>query len=353
MEKTEVKKKEDFSEKNNFFFDDEIILNFSLANCQKDIFYKIILNSRGKSLGDFTKFETEEIQSEQDNSEIQFKKKLTCNYYFYKKQIIYLSVKKGISIKSSFLSKKYERLTVLSSLVTAPNAIYERNIKENDYYSEKLIVKLEKKSNNIENFGLFDYIKSGIRIACHISLDLSNGENRQFISHNSERDNNCIDYSNIIENITDIISNYIPNRLVHVYGIGGDISYGYNSQKVFKINMGGNDSYVLYNRVLEDYHNSQNEIKLGNKVYFSPLINKVNNYIFDSNELNYYNILFILTKETIDKNDIKKTYDSIIDSSYLPVSIIIIGIGRNNYDKMKTIFDSVPINSSFRKKKIT
>jgi hypothetical protein len=233
--------------------------------------------------------------------------------------------------------------------VTAPNAIYERNIKENDYYSEKLIVKCEKKSNNFENYRLFDYIKSGIRIACHISLDLSNGEDKQFISQKSDRD--CIDYSNIIENITDIISNYIPNRLVHAYGIGGEISYGYNSQKVFKINMGGNDSNKLYNRILEDYHNSLNEIKLDNKVYFSPLINKVNNYIFDSKELNYYNILFILTKETIDKSDIKKTYDSIIDSSYLPVSIIIIGIGQNNFDKMKNIFDSVPINSRVRKKK--
>ena len=343
MDETGIKEKEDYLEKNNPFCNDEIILNFSLKNCQKDYYYKIKLYNHGKTLGNFTEFETEAMLCDKDNSEINFSKNLVCNYYFYKKQTIIISINKGILIKPSILYMKYDRFTVLSSLMTSPNAIYERELKEKDPQSEKFIIKLEKKA---EKNRLFDYIKSGIGLSCHISLDFTKEDNRYLKFDNSEND---IDYGNIIENLKNIISNYIPNRLFHVYAIEGMSSYGQNSKKVFDIKMNLNNlnksCKKLYDNIIEEYHNSVNEINPDNKVYFSPIINKVNEDIFDGNKFNYYNTLFILTKDNIDKNDIQKTYSSIIRSSYLPVSIVIIGVGKNNFDKMKKIFSSESIFS--------
>ena len=43
-------------------------------------------------------------------------------------------------------------------------------------------------------------------------------------------------------------------------------------------------------------------------------------------------MLLILTDGEI--HDMKKTIDTVIESSFLPISIIIIGLGNANFDKM-------------------
>ena len=58
-----------------------------------------------------------------------------------------------------------------------------------------------------------------------------------------------------------------------------------------------------------------------------PVINEVNSKIKknqNQNQLNYYILLIISDGEI---SDIIKTIDSIIESSKLPLSIIVIGIG--------------------------
>ena len=46
-------------------------------------------------------------------------------------------------------------------------------------------------------------------------------------------------------------------------------------------------------------------------------------------------MLLILTDGEI--HDMKKTIDTVIESSFLPISIIIIGLGNANFDKMDVL----------------
>ena len=335
MDVEPIEKKEDDFDENNIILDEEIILNFTLTNCQKDLYYKIEMVNHNNSLGNFELFETEQILCTKDNSEIKFKKTLTCTYSFYKKQIVFLRIKKAMLLNNSLIDKKYERLTVLSSLVASDNSLYERYLKEDDNNSEMLHVQLIKKVNYPKNLSLFEFLKSGIKLSCYISLDFSKGN-----EYNQDDDS----YFNILKGITSLISNYIiDRRSFYVYGIGGKPNNYNNSQNFFNINMDEDDTSIKpYNKIVEYYEKCLENIEPDNKINLSSLIEKVNIDIYNKSELGYYNILFILLKDIVDTNDIENIYDRIIESSYLPVSIIIIGIGKTDFTQMNKIFNSIP-----------
>ena len=340
MEEIIFCKKEDDLQKFNHSLKENLILNFSISNCQKGIYYKIEMKSEDHSLGDFDIFETEEIKCEKQNSVIEFSKKLICDYFFNKRQIIFITIRKGISINSTLIYKKYDRITILSSLITSPDSIYERSLKEKEPDSEKIIIKTEKyiKENPIsEKISLFDFFKSGLKLSCYISLDFSNGYNPYII----REINNS--FETILKNISNIFLNYTLKHSIFLYGLGGKLNIEKDFKEVFNINKNEIDGSInSINKVLDSFNNCSREIIPDNKIYLSPLINKVNEEIYNSHEVKNYNILFILLKENIYNNDIENSIDSIIKSSYLPLTIIIIGVGNNNFEEMNNVFNSIP-----------
>ena len=349
MEDNIINKKEDLHQKFNYSLNESLILNFAISNCNKNIYYKIEMKNEDDPNINFDIFETEQIKCEKENSVIEFSKKLNCNYFFNKRQKIMITVKKAMSICSSLIYKKYDRLTILSSLITAPDCIYERSIKGNDPDCEKIIIRTEKyKDNNsiLDEISLFDFFNSGIKLSCYISLDFSNGNNPYI---NREIKNN---FENIIKNISNIILNYTLNYSIFLYGLGGKLNIEDNFKEVFNINKNEIDASInSIDKMLESFNNCTKDIIPDNKIYLSPLLDKVNNEINNLHEVKNYNILFILLKDNIYNNDIKSTIDAIIESSYLPLTIIIIGVGNSDFDEMKNIFNSIPDTGSNRIKK--
>lgn len=342
MSENVYKKKEIFNERYNFTLEDKITLNFSLKNCQKDFYYKIIIPNQDSLLGNFEKFVTEEILCHEDNSEIIFSKQLVCNFIFNKRQLFIINVNKGIDIYSSIVYKSNERVTILSSLITSPDSTYERVINEKEKDSEKIIIKLNKdKYTNENKTSMFDFIKNGIKFSCFISIDFSNGQNENLLSE--EKDN----IDKIIKNITDVISIYTSKRCFNVYGIGGKIKYENSFKDVFNVSMNESDASISnYSKIINKYDNCINKVISDNKIYLSPLLNKINSDINKLKEYNNYNLLFILIRENVHESDIKNTIDSIIESSYLPLSIFIIGVGKSNFNKMNLIMNSIPKKSN-------
>ena len=82
---------------------------------------------------------------------------------------------------------------------------------------------------------------------------------------------------------------------------------------------------------------------------FAPIIQAVISKIGDD-IFNYY-ILLILTDGVID--DLQETIDCIVAASLYPLSIIIVGIGNENFEKMKILDgDEVPLVSSTGQKRL-
>lgn len=298
---------------------EELVLTFSLKNCEKNHCYQILINKDNENS---LKFETEKLETK--DGIINFEKKMTCNFIFGINQKFYVR-----TCKFPIYSKEkdyfcYERQTVLSSLILSPNGIYERKIRE-EYDSEKIMIKLESKRK--ENF-LFDYLRLGIRFNCFVSFDYSKKEN-ELVKKNNQ---------NILKYIIERFIGFTNDQFFHVSGFGAQSKAASNSStSVFSI--GKSNKYRSDDLITELYNqNNINMIFPQKKILLSPLLNKIINDIQIAYENNIYYVSFIFLSGDIDKSDFKETINKIIISSYLPLSIIIIGVGDHNFKEMEEFF---------------
>lgn len=312
--------------------DEKLLLNLSLKNCHKNTYYKMFISVEGISSENF---ETEEIKCNHDGLEIIFDKKIPCNFYFGKRQKVKINILKKELLNHSDYSKKVsERITLLSSLISSPNSIYERNLNDKNKNSEIMCIKIEKDKSNLMNKGysIFDYLKSGVKFSCFISLDYSKSKN------NSSLKDNQINYLNILNNISNAIMNYTKNHLFYILGYGAKIINSSSNKSIFNLNMKENDSGInTIEKVIQHFNSSLFDSKIipeGN-VILSSLIKEVTKQIYKLYEIRYYNVSFIVTRGNIEQSDIQKTIDAIIESSYLPLTIFIIGVGKNDFTQMK------------------
>ena len=309
-------------------FNEKLTLDFAITNCRKGFYYKIEIINKDKTLGNFDTFETQSIKCNEENSEIKFEEKLNCNYYFNKIQLMIILIKKGISVNSTIMYKQYKRITVLSSLITSLNSIYERRLKEKEEDSEKIIIKLNKEisiNNSLSNeLSIFDIIRMGINLSCYISYNVP-----------------CLqcNYNNFelfLKKFSDFILNYTYNHLFNMYGIEGELKTIKNFENIFDIN----------NSYLDSYNSYSNQISPNNSKFLSTLLDKVNTELNNKQQVDSYNILFIFLKESVNLSEIKNSIDIIIESSYLPLTIIIIGDSQNDFDEMNYDINNIPNISS-------
>ena len=66
--------------------------------------------------------------------------------------------------------------------------------------------------------------------------------------------------------------------------------------------------------------------------HFAPLINRIIDDIKKQNDPKEYQILMILTDGII--QDMQNTIDALVEGSFYPLSVIIIGIGNADFSKM-------------------
>ena len=336
--------------------EDKIILSFSINNCHKDIHYKISTTVGDKSKDNIEKLDTEEKQCIEEGSELVFSNNMSCNFFFDQKQELHIKITKKIPLSSSnYIIKEFERITVLGSIISSPNSVYERKLTEKEENSENIIIKSEKQNKNINSIKdstIYDYLKAGLKLSCFISLDFSGGKGHKTLL--SLKDN----YFNVLKSISNIISIYTKEQIFYTSGFGAKAKNSDKKTNIFNLNMNEKDSKIhTIDNVIEFYNYclSHNKIVSERNIYFSSIIKNITNSIYKLYEINYYNILFIIAHNIVDKSDIKKTIDSIIESCYLPLSIVIIYVGKkekNDSSQMSKIANNNTKFSSIGMEKI-
>ena len=295
---------------------EKLVFSFQLKNCIKEYYYQISIYD------DKENFQTEKILCEVGGETLSFIKKMEYIFLFEKRQKITLIISKH------FLYDKENNINTakvvyLSNIVTQEKGIYETNLSE-DINTEIFLLKAQKSKENAENIYLFDYLKSGIKLSCFISFDFSQ-KNTATI-----KDDNLIILKNIFENIEE----YIEDHLYFSSGFGAKTESSKNpafDTDKFKLN--SDELIGKYKVSLE----SKNIIPEKN-IVLSPLIKKISSdvcQIYDP-KINNYNVLFALISKDIDKKDKKNLLHQIIASSYLPLSIFIIGIGNLDFTELKS-----------------
>ena len=110
-----------------------------------------------------------------------------------------------------------------------------------------------------------------------------------------------------------------------------------------------NPEIVGIDGVLEKYRENVTKIKFLGPTHFAPVITKAKQQVMASNDDKMYYILLILTDGEI--HDMKETIDQIaeISNKNLPLSIIVIGVGDEDFANMvKLDGDDVAIQAGVK-----
>ncbi|CAB4065582.1 Copine-7,Copine-3,Copine-C,Copine-9,Copine-A,Protein BONZAI 2,Protein BONZAI 1,Copine-5,Protein BONZAI 3,Nicotinic receptor-associated protein 1,Copine-6,Copine-E,Copine-2,Copine-4,Copine-8,Copine-1 [Lepeophtheirus salmonis] len=140
-----------------------------------------------------------------------------------------------------------------------------------------------------------------------------------------------------IKSVGDIIQDYDSDKIFPALGFGARIPPMGNISHEFYLNLREDNPHCVgVEGILQAYYTSLNSVQLYGPTNFSPVINHVAKfaYAYESDPLNYF-VLLIITDGII--TDMRNTKKAIVSASGLPMSIIIVGVGSEDFSDMSEL----------------
>ena len=202
----------------------------------------------------------------------------------------------------------------------------------------------------IKIYSFLDYIRGGMQINLTVAIDFtgSNGapSNPQSLHYIGTSENS---YEKAIRSCGNIVAYYDYDQLFPTYGFGGKFFGSQNVHHCYPLNNNFNDPNIHgIEGILQAYRTVLNQTKLSGPTFFNEIIKRVISVVKEDvqaeNKMNY-NILMILTDGII--GDMGETIDALVEASFLPISVIIIGIGNADFKNMDRLdADDEPLRDS-------
>jgi len=181
-----------------------------------------------------------------------------------------------------------------------------------------------------------DYISNGTELAFTVAIDFtaSNGNPQDPHSlHYNDPTGAPNQYITAIKSVGDIIQDYDSDKLFPALGFGAKVPPSGQVSHEFFLNLTQDPYCSGVDGILAAYHQSLNSVQLYGPTNFSPVINHVANFAraYQHDPSNYF-VLLIITDGII--TDFDATKRAIINVSDLPLSIIIVGVGSEDFSAM-------------------
>ena len=202
-------------------------------------------------------------------------------------------------------------------------------------------------SRFLRDINFIDYIKNGVTIKLNIGIDFTASNNLPNDPNSLHYlyGNNMNDYEQAITQCGMVVAYYDYNQSFPVYGFGAVVGMDTEPNMCFNINFKDNPEIQTIDNVIKEYRNCFKNIQLAGPTRFCPMISKVIDNIKAQNNPLKYHILLLLTDGII--LDMQETIDALVEGSFFPLSVIIIGIGNDHFQEMVILDgDNVPLVSS-------
>ena len=276
------------------------------------------------------------------------------NYYYdAKKQIYYeiysdviLYLSECLDTQGKFLPIKIPLNLFKNNLIkikfykNTKELIDELNVNISELSNKKIFnidckgvtLQVISKSKITNNYTFVDYLKAGIEIGLSVAIDFtrSNGNpeepNSLHYIHGAQQNQ----YERSIVACGNIVGFYDFDQLYPCFGFGAKIN-GVIKQ-IFNLNFQDDPNVTYIQGIVDAYHNALNKVELWGPTNFAPILREMNKIIKEQNSKLKYHILMILTDGVID--DMEDTIDELVEGSFLPLSIIIIGLGNADFTNM-------------------
>ncbi|RLV92442.1 hypothetical protein DV515_00013781 [Chloebia gouldiae] len=235
-------------------------------------------------------------------------------------------------------------------------------IKKRNYKNSGVVVLLDLKIHRVYSF--LDYIMGGCQIHFTVAIDFtaSNGDPRNSCSLHYINPYQPNEYLKALVAVGEICQDYDSDKKFSALGFGARIPPKYEVSHDFAINfnpdndecegesssrgagsMAGIHPSPLAHPtgiqgVVESYQSCLPKIQLYGPTNVAPIISKVARVAADeerTKEASQYFILLILTDGVV--TDMADTREAIVRASYLPMSIIIVGVGNADFTDMQIL----------------
>jgi hypothetical protein len=188
-----------------------------------------------------------------------------------------------------------------------------------------------------EVFSFVDYLEGGLNITQLVGIDFtaSNRDPEDPSSLHFIRPNHLNQYQKSIIGVGEVLEKYNHTGLIPCYGFGAKVNGQPKASHIFPLtNDYSQPCFKSFRELFQGYQSIVNSITFSGPTYFAPLLREINQYTKRNFELNPFNysIYLLITDGII--QDMPETIDEVVAGSYLPLSIIIIGVGDANFDNM-------------------
>ena len=171
-----------------------------------------------------------------------------------------------------------------------------------------------------------------------VDFTASNGDPKhpKSLHHRSQSGEN--QYTTAIKSVGDIVQDYDADKKYPALGFGAKVPPRGQVSHEFFLNLSPDDPHVTgIDGILQAYYSSLQTVTLYGPTNFSPIIKHVAKFANKYQDGRQYFVLLIITDGII--TDMEDTKKAIIEASKLPMSIIIIGVGNEDF-KMMDALDS-------------
>lgn len=193
-----------------------------------------------------------------------------------------------------------------------------------------------------------DYLRGGwcdFGLICAVDFTSSNGDPRQPNSRHYMMSSKPNEYEAAMLTVANMLSSYSSDTRIPAYGFGANLPPNYSVSHCFPISEHelGDPFCNGIEGLISAYKATLNRIQLFGPTMFSEVLRTVNIFVSRRTEASLkagnttlaYTVLLILTDGAI--SDYDASLDELIRLSRLPLSVVIIGIGNEDFGRMKSL----------------
>ncbi|CAJ2631556.1 unnamed protein product [Trifolium pratense] len=200
--------------------------------------------------------------------------------------------------------------------------------------------------NEKEQFSFIDYISSGFELNFMVAIDFtaSNGDPQKSDSlHYIDVSGRFNSYQQAIMEVGEVIQFYDTDKMFPAWGFGGNIHKGtvshcFNLNGALGVNYGANSEVFGVEGIMDAYSKALRSVTLSGPTLFGPVINTAAQMAAESlssyNSTKYY-VLLIITDGIV--TDLQESINAVVNASDLPLSILIVGVGRADFTSMEVL----------------
>lgn len=187
----------------------------------------------------------------------------------------------------------------------------------------------------VKKFDFLDYIAGGCEVSLIVGVDLtgSNGHPRFANSLHFLNPQGFNDYEKALCSVGEILLSYDSDKLVPLYGFGGKVNGSVSH--CFPLTFNSDPNVVNMDGLMRTYRQALERVELSGPTLFAQVIQTAvtmaESELVNQQNQRYY-VLLILTDGAI--HDMQQTIDWVVRGSFAPLSIVIVGVGKDDFANM-------------------